>query len=117
MVVVAVAPAAAQANSDAIEVCVGTNPCTAQHLPTEGVVGGLVHTQLSPVCDVLAGPADPPQPPPANAHVCFVSYGAPDSHTSVIHIPGVAGLGTSSHTEAFGPGAGTDFTIHVDLLR
>lgn len=111
------APAAGAANTDALETCVGTSPCSSTGLPTGGVVGSTAQNAVGAVCDLVATPAPPEEvEPPSGAHACWIDYHPPSQQVSVVSVPGVAGVAVKSTTSTQGFGF-TDYKIQVRLLR
>ncbi len=111
------APAAGAADTDALETCAGTSPCSSTQLPTGGPVGLTAQNAVLAACDVVATPAPPEEvEPPSEAHACWMDYHPPSQHVSVVSVPGVAGVAVKSLTSTQGFGF-TDYKIQVRLLR
>ena len=94
------APGAGAASTDWLATCVGTSPCSAQALPTAGVIGSTLETGLG--------------------NACYVAYDAPGHRQiSLVSVPGVAGVALTSTTTVAGPGpgAGTDYKLQLRVLN
>ena len=117
--VLALAPAARAADTDRLELCAGDS-CHVENLQSGGIIGGTVSNALAAACSLVTEPwppSEPAAPPPAETHVCYVAYDQQNNRqVSLLLVPGLASVRTTSATVSEGPNAGTHHTISIGRL-